>query len=1252
MSDLSSTKQEQNQTQNAGNINVGGEGNQVTVTFTQTQVIQISIDEVKARQFIKASPYKGLKKFEFKDKGYFFGRDEFLQDLVDELEYTNLILILGTSGSGKSSVVRAGIIPYLNDKWGSSSFVDLTFTPDLDPFKSLYASLLLSEYKYTNANDSSDSKYILKQIVKILKPPDVQWLIFIDQFEELFTNSQPEKSKIFIDGLIELIRELNNNKDCSVKIIGTMRADFLDRLSPYPALVKATEKHRPMIAEMQPDGLRLAIEQPAAQHGVVFETGLVEEIIKNVQWQAGYLPLLQYTLNLIWEEEVLSNDIQNNRTIHISTYRNLGGVRGALQKRLEKIYQGLSKPEQEAVQRVFLRLVDIGSNEESGIDWRPVRRRATQSEFKDELEIKTLRDLVNLNLLVTDNTGEQSIVEIAHEALLTSWKTLEELIKENRRSISLRNRLNDDVSQWKTKRSDDDLWNGAKLQEVIELNNDPTFNSILGGFGEKAKEFIKISKEKRERQQRRMIQFLSSGLIVALGLSGMAAYQWQQASYREKIARSIQLSTASSANLEIDTTRSLLLGIQAVIEMETPQATLALWNALQRNHERYQLVGHEGDVLYAEYDPTNSKRILTVSSDRTARIWNLDNIRQPLVLKGHQDTVIRGSFNPKNPNQVLTVSHDGTARVWDLDNPDKSIVLKGHSGLINDGSFDPQNPNRILTVGSDGIAIVWDLRDQKHPIILKGHIGDIWQGSFNPKNSNLILTVGKDTTARIWDLNKLDNPVILKGHTGEVLYGSFDPKDPNRVLTTSNDRTTKIWNLRNLNQTLTLRGHEGTVKEASFDVSNPSRILTVSSDSTARVWDLTKPDNPLVLREHRGEILHGIFNPTNSNQVLTVSTDGTSKLWDLEKPNIAPLTFYGHSNKVTFGTFDPQNPNKILTTSEDRTARIWDISNSNSIKLVVNKCDSDCGFISAAFDRNDKSKLFTISRDGSVRWWNIRESSPNSSLSPIQLGSIKNAFFAPSNPNIIATISNEGEAFIWNLDSPNKPIKILRAESEIKNVSFDTKNINRIMTISSSTATIWSLNNDISLRLSISSSVMSHGNFDPKDPNRVATASDDGAVQIWNLGKTDTPQTQLKSSQKEIWYVSFDPHNYNHILTMGSDKIARILDIDSRKVLLELVGHENIITFGEFDSKKPSRIMTNSYDGTTRIWNLNNLDATLVYKNDSGFIYSSFDSSDSNQVVNIDEKGNALVYAIGITELIQLAWNSTSRCFSKRDAKD
>jgi hypothetical protein len=283
---------------------------------------------------------------------------------------------------------------------------------------------------------------------------------------------------------------------------------------------------------MHSDELRLAIEQPAFHHGVTFENGLVEEIIKNLQGQAGYLPLLQYTLDRLWQTEVETSHI-DDRILNTSNYRNLGGVSGTLQKHVEEVYQKLLQPEQLAVKRIFLKLVDIGGDETAETEWKPIRRRANRSEFKDPLEQKMVAQLVNENLLVSsgEERSRESTIEIAHEVLLTAWTTLNAWIRDNRISIALRNRLNNDVKLWQTKKTQDELWSGSKLEQVLDLRKDQTFNQVLGGFNPEANNFIDASINKRKHQRYRTIAvwtgfstlaLLSATLFVSLGTPSLA----------------------------------------------------------------------------------------------------------------------------------------------------------------------------------------------------------------------------------------------------------------------------------------------------------------------------------------------------------------------------------------------------------------------------------------------------------------------------------------------------------------------------------------------------------------------------------------------------------------------------------------------------------------------------------------------------------------------------------------------------------
>ncbi len=245
-------------------------------TYIETQVVEISADLVTQQQLIKTSPYKGLKRFNQSDRQYFFGRDALITKLLNAINKSSFSLILGASGSGKSSIVRAGLIPELNNSLESQKFYDFIFTPNQDPFESLYRCLLSEEKDYCFGE--SDVEFVregksntLSQLISRLKKDEERWLLFIDQFEQLFIDTDSEKRKNFIEGIVQVAKK----GDSSVRIVLAMRSDFLEQFSFYPTLGAIANKNNiHLVTEMYFDELRQAIEQPAAKHGVVFEPGL------------------------------------------------------------------------------------------------------------------------------------------------------------------------------------------------------------------------------------------------------------------------------------------------------------------------------------------------------------------------------------------------------------------------------------------------------------------------------------------------------------------------------------------------------------------------------------------------------------------------------------------------------------------------------------------------------------------------------------------------------------------------------------------------------------------------------------------------------------------------------------------------------------------------------------------------------------------------------------------------------------------
>ncbi len=509
--------------------------------INQYIIVSQSKAEILTQTLIEGSPYMGLKKFKSGDKDKFFGREQWIFELCNHLEENNLLFLLGASGSGKSSLIQAGLIPRLEDQWGAARVETIILVPDRNPFESLYESLPREYKQKASAILQHKEAEVLVKLVKKLKEESHKWLIFIDQFEELFTITPKAERDKFMVSLVKLIKQ----QDKSVKLLMAMRSDFIDNLSEYGDLAKEAQKSKLiLVTDLTENELRLAIAEPAARNGVTFEKNLVEQIIKDFDSQAGSLPLLQYTLDLLWQEDDLGD-----RTLNTATYHQLGGVEGALQKHVNRIYTELPVEQQLATKQILLKLVDVVSSENSEVLKTAVSKRAFKSEFSKE-QAETVTLLVNKNLLVSDRVDQEgkSTVEIAHEALLTSWAELKKWITDARDTISLNNRLSEDVDRWKRlieenpNKAHEELWTGSKLEKAIELRKDGTFDVVLGGLSDLVNEFIDASIDWREHEQKekvrlqqRAIKSLFGGLTVALIAAVVAGWQWRQSEGQKEI---------------------------------------------------------------------------------------------------------------------------------------------------------------------------------------------------------------------------------------------------------------------------------------------------------------------------------------------------------------------------------------------------------------------------------------------------------------------------------------------------------------------------------------------------------------------------------------------------------------------------------------------------------------------------------------------------------------------------------------------
>ena len=502
-----------------------------------------------------SNPYQGLQAFDVGNSSLFFGREALTGWLLSDIRSSigtrgdaRVLAIIGASGSGKSSLARAGLLAQLatGAVEGSERWRYVILKPGTDALESLATAgseaLGLSADAKTVLKFQDDllddARVLHSQAALAMRgtPPGARLLLLVDQFEEIFTlGTDEDRQRAFIDSLLHSA----SVADGRIVVVLTLRADFLGRCTAYPPLAAVLSDSQELVGPMSRDELREAIERPAWQSGCEFEPGLVDVLLDDVKAQPGALPLLQHALSELWRKR------QGRRLTH-DAYERIGGVKGALARRAGEVFQSFSPDEQAVTRRILLRLTQPGEGTEDTRRRAPLAELVPFAEAAPTVEL-IVRRLADERLLVTE--GET--VDIAHEALIQGWPTFREWLDQDREALREHRRMTIAAGEWqRLGRDESGLYRGLRLEQALSWRQ--TNEEVLNAL---EREFLDASIAARDEKQRessakRQRRIASYGVVICLigVLVGSGMFQYADAERARKGLAKALLAKQAEAN--------------------------------------------------------------------------------------------------------------------------------------------------------------------------------------------------------------------------------------------------------------------------------------------------------------------------------------------------------------------------------------------------------------------------------------------------------------------------------------------------------------------------------------------------------------------------------------------------------------------------------------------------------------------------------------------------------------------------------
>ncbi len=1123
--------------------------------------VPTQVEQTNLMALDKVCPYQGLEAFTPETRQFFYGRQATVELLLQKLTEFNFVPVIGVSGSGKSSVVRAGLMPSLGPNW----LVLEPIKPDAEPMAELRQAMrslftrAADKNRVTELLNGPGLLPVLEMLPATLKAGVQKVLLVIDQFEEVFTVCPIEDDRARFINCITAVQTLENSP---LAIVTTMRADFVEQWLDYGDLVQTIQHQAVWLGRLQGEDLVQAIEQPAKDLGYAFGPGLRDLILDDVQVEKNCLPLLEFALTELWEKRD-----HPQKELPLKAYTDMQRLTGALNKRAEDVYNDnlASDEERQWAKRICLELVRIGP------EVKDTRQRQPRGALLDMGKGPRERDVINEviealirgRLLVPTREDE---VDLAHEALMVGWQRFAEWRQEDRDRRRLVQRVRDAETEWNSKGQDERyLLQGGLLEEVREQ-----WKALQDCFISSTQRFYQCSDKQEKDQGAFVIGALTEAELQAQSL---------------KIMDLISINPLEAAAIGIHNTGISQRKLEGKI---IPSVQKGLRTVFEKAKEINCFQSHKSPTISLSFSPSN--QYIASGNGSNIRIYDYKNNLINSSFLAHKDSVNSVAYSPDG-QLIASGSQDKTIRLWSLDG---TLLFDSFVGTpVISVAFSPNG--QLIASGSDDCKVrLWDLSGQQISNPFTGHSSFVSSVAFSPDNETIV-SGSADNTIRLWRLNGQIYHKPIFGHSDQVMCLSVSP-DGERIVSGGGDKKIRLWNFSGAPIGHPLTGHTDFVSSVMFSPDG-QKILSSSGDKTVRLWQINESqvEAGKILIRHEDAVFSSKFSP-DGQLVASCGIEGEVKISTLESIQ-AGNPFFGHKSGIESIAFSPDGK-IIVSGSSDKTIRSWTLDGMQIDKPLSSHL---WGFNSVSFSPNGKF-LVGVGGGLSFKIWNIdiqemfsenvsrmnmkcifsHESEVNSLAGAI-LKSFSSVAFSPDGQIFVVGGRCNMEGILRVFDLSGNPVSppFGGHSSEAKSVAFSPDGKSIISGGYDKNIYIWDLLGN-SIRPPL------QGHFAPVNSVDVSTrsqaivsGSDDKTIRLWNF-EGDLIGEPFQGHSESVNAVAFSPDGQT-IVSGSNDHTVRLWDLGGNPISDPLEGHTAPVTCVRF-SPDGKFIISGSDDCTIRLW--------------------------------------------------------------------